>query len=187
MLKDILLKTAELINRDDIITELNSETQTNSQSLTNDILRMISYFNYTLETLCDNYFNITNTQTFYSDKNKKISYLNFAFEPTKIERVSKNEKPVFFSEFSKFLTVPQAETSYEVTYKFLPDPINNLNDKVTLPKGVSEKIICYGIASQFLASKSLMEQAEFWNNKFMLEIFKSKTSKNRKVKQNFIL
>lgn len=187
MLKDILLKTAELINRDDLISELNSENSNSSQLLTNDILRMISYFNYTLETLCDNYFNITNNQTIYSDKNKKISFLNFAFEPTKIERVTKNGKPVFFSEYTKFITVPQSKTSYEVTYKYLPDPVKDLNQNIILPKGVTEKIICYGIAGQFLASKNLIEQAEYWNNKFMLEIFKSKTTKNRKLKQNFIL
>lgn len=187
MLKDILLKTAELINRDDIITELNSDSTSHPTLIENDILRMISYFNYTMETLCDNYFNITNSQVLYSDKNRKISFLNFTYEPTKIEKVTKNEKPVFYSEYVKYLSVPQAETSYEVTYKFLPEPINNLESNVTLPKGVTTKIICYGIASQFLASKNLTEQAEFWNNKFMLEIFKSKTSKNRKIKQTFIL
>ena len=65
MLKDIILKTAELINRDDITEQLKSQTQTNSNSTQNDILRLISYYNYTIEKLCENYFTIQNTQNIY--------------------------------------------------------------------------------------------------------------------------
>ena len=186
MLKDILLKTAELINRDDIIEALNNK-QTPSQSIQNDIYRLISYFNYTLETLCENYFNLTNTQTISSDRNKKINYLNFYKKPLKIIKVLKNNRPVFFLENSKYLTVPEANVSYEITYKFIPEKIVELDSAVNLPFGVSERIICYGIASEFLASKNQLEKSEYWNNKFMFEIFKSKTSKDRKVKQTFII
>ena len=70
MLKDILLTTAELINRDDLIEGLNGNN--NSQSIQNDILRLISYFNYTMETLCENYFNLSNKQKISSDSKKQI-------------------------------------------------------------------------------------------------------------------
>lgn len=187
MLKDIILKTAELINRDDITEQLKSQTQTNSNSTQNDILRLISYYNYTIEKLCENYFTIQNTQNIYSDKNRKISYLNFEFEPIKILSVLKNGKPVLFSEYSKYITVPEANVCYEIVYKYLPDSAKNLEDKITLPKGVTIKTVCYGMASEFLASKNQIDQAEYWNNKFMLEIFKSKTSRNRKIKQTFFI
>ena len=83
--------------------------------------------------------------------------------------------------------MPESNVCYEITYKYLPDSIKNLNDKITLPKGVTIKAICYGIASEFLASKNQINQAEYWNNKFMLEIFKSKTSKARKLKLSFTI
>ncbi len=186
MLKDILLKTAELINRDDLIDGLNKNSSENSQSIQNDILRLISYYNYTMETLCENYFNLTHTQELFSN-NKKINYLSFSYEPTKIINVCKNKKPVFFSSYSKHITVPEENVKYEVTYKYLPDRVTNLNEQISFPKGISEKIVCYGIASEFLASKNLFTQAEYWNNKFIFEIFKSKTSKNRKLKQTFVI
>ncbi len=181
MLKDILLQTSELINRDDLIDALNDSNQT--QSTQNDILRLISYYNYTIETLCENYFNIQNTQSIISDKNRKIHYLNFNFEPNKILTVTKNHKPIFFSDYSKYILVPEANTCYEITYKYTPNKITNLTDNTHLPKGVSQKLVCYGIASQFMACKNQISQAEYWNNKFMLEIFKSKTTKDRKLKQ----
>lgn len=187
MIKDILIKTAELLNRDDIINELNSQTPSTSQALQNDILRLISYYNYTIETLCENYFNMTNTQTIISDKNRKISFLNFNYEPTKILSVKYHEKFVFFSEYAKYITVPESKTPYEVTYKFLPDRVTDINSNEEIPCNLNSKIICYGIASEFLASKNQFSQAEYWNNKFMLEIFKSKTTLDRKLKRTFII
>ena len=187
MLKEILIKTAELINRDDIISELKSETPGNSISINSDIYRLISYYNYIIEILCDNYFNIQQTQSIYSDKNRKINLLNFNYEPTKITCVYKNNRPVFFSEYTKFITVPEANTCYEVTYTYLPDRVTELTSEVELPLGVTQRIVCYGIASEFLASKGNKAQAEYWNNKFMFEIFKSKTTKDRKIKQTFSL
>ena len=186
MLKDILLKTAEILNRDDIINELNNPTNS-SQAIQNDIYRLISYFNYTLDTLCENYFNITNSQNIYSDKDKKISFLNFENEPTQILKVLCNDKPVFFSKYSKFITVPEAKKKYKIIYKFIPQRVTNLSDEIAMPTGVSEKLISYGMASEFFASKNLFEQSQYWNNKFMLEIFKSKTSQDRKLKQTFWL
>lgn len=186
MLKDILLKTAELINRDDLIESLNKQNNP-SQSIQNDISRMISYFNYTMETLCDNYYNLKHSQNIYSNNNKKISYLNFTYEPTKILKVSKNGRPVFFSEYSKYITVPEGNSVYEVTYKFLPDRVTDLNQEINLPRGVTQKMVCYGIAHEFLASKNQESKAEYWKNKFMFEIFKSKTSQDRRLKPSFLL
>ena len=187
MLKDILLKTSELINRDDLIEGLGKNLFENSQSIQNDISRLISYYNHTIETLCENYFNLTNSQKILSNRDKKISFLNFSYEPTKILTVKKNEKPVYFSIYSKYITVPEENAIFEITYNYLPDRVTNLNDKLNIPKGITEKTICYGIASEFLASKNQITQAEYWNNKFMFEIFKSKTTQDRKLKQTFII
>ena len=187
MLKDILIKAAELINRDDIINDLRSTNQSCSQATQNDILRLISYYNYTMEKICENYFVIKNSQNLYSDKNRKISFLNLTFEPLKIISVYRNQRPVFFSEYSKYITVPESNSLYEIVYKYLPDQITDLNQKINLPLGVTKKILAYGIASEFLASKNQIDQAEYWNNKFMLEIFKSKTSKNRRLRKTFFL
>lgn len=183
MLKNILLQTAQLINRDDIIDALNNGSD--SQSINNDIIRLISYYNYTIETICENYFFVNHKQVLMSDKNRKISYLAFSFNPTKIISATKNGKKVMFSEYSKYLLMPEANTCYEIDYNYILDRVTELNKKITIPKGVSEKTICYGIASEFTASKNQPSESQFWKNKFMLEIFKSKVSKNRTIKKTY--
>ena len=74
MLKDILIKSAELLNRDDIICELNNKNETTNNSLKNDIYRLINYYNYTIQNLFEHYFFITKTDIITSDKNRKIFY-----------------------------------------------------------------------------------------------------------------
>ena len=186
MLKDILLKTAQLINRDDLIEGLNKNLEDNTQAIKNDIIRLISYFNFTMENLCENYFNLTNTQEILSHNNK-LNYLCFTYNPSKIIKITKNGKPIYFSTYSKFISVPEDNTLYKVTYKYLPDNVSNLSEDIKFPKGITDRLICYGIASEFLASKNKPSQAEYWNNKFMFEIFKSKTSQDRKIKQTFTI
>lgn len=187
MLKDILIKTSELINRDDIIMELKSNVETTSESLRLDISRLISYYNYTIEKLCREYFKLTKSQVLTSDSFRKISILNLDYEPIKILKITSNGNEVSFSEYTNYILVPASNKEYEVYYSYLPDIISDLKAKPILPNGVSEKIVCYGIASEFLASKNLMIQSDYWDNKFMLEIFKSKNIADKKLKQRFII
>lgn len=187
MLKNILIKTSELLNRDDIIKELNSKIEGKSESIKMDIARLISYYNYTIEKLCREYFEITFSETASSDSYRRISLQNLKYNPLKIIKIIRNQQEVFFSEFSTYVLVPNENTDYEIVYSYIPNQLTKLDDELILPKGVSEKIICYGIASEFLASKNSYTQSEYWNNKFMLEIFKSKTSRDRKLKQRFTI
>ena len=90
MLKDILIKSAELLNRDDIIDSLNNPTGDTNTSLQNDICRLISYYNFILKSLCENYFPIEITDTISSNKNRKIYYNSFSHEPLKIISVKSN-------------------------------------------------------------------------------------------------
>ena len=56
-----------------------------------------------------------------------------------------------------------------------------------LPKTIIKKVICYGIVSEAFACKNLFNESEFWKNKFLFEIFKLKTQKERRVKSTFTL
>lgn len=187
MLKDILIKSAELLNRDDIINELLNQNNIQNSSLQNDILRLISYYNYTIKNLCQNYFPIEATDIISSDKNRKIYYTSFSFEPLKILSVTSNEKFHFYQESTTHILVPSQNKIYEVKYTYLPEQITDLNSKEKLPRNINEKIIIYGIISEFLASKNMLEESKFWNNKFMLEIYKSRVNSNKRLKATFKL
>ena len=159
MLKDILIKSAELLNRDDIINEVNNPSQSENTALKNDIYRLISYFNYTVQFLCENFFPLETTDSISSDKNRKIYYSCFTYQPLKIISAESKERLYNFSEHSTYIMVPFQEQIFKIKYNYLPSPAKNLNEKYCLPLKINQKIIAYGITSEFLASKNLFEES----------------------------
>ena len=159
MLKNILIKTAELINRDDILSSLkkiNSIDEINNDNLSNDITKM-------------------------------ISYSNFQSTPTKIISVKTiSNFNTLFSINSTFITTNAPNQTYLINYNYLPNELKNFDDCLEIPFGFNIKIICYGIASEFLASKDQYDKSEFWKNRYLYEIFKLKIKKERRLKSTFI-
>ena len=187
MLKDILIKSAELLGRDDIIAELNNPTNQTNNSLQNDIARLVSYYNFIVQNLCENYFQIEYTDKIKSNKDRKIYLTSFSYEPLKIISIKEDNLYKFFTSNSTHILVPNANKIYEVNYTYIPDQILDINSREILPKNLSQKIICYGIVSEFLASKNMFNESTFWHNKFMFEIYKSKTNSNKRLKATFKL
>ena len=187
MLKDILIKSAELLNRDDIINEINDPSQSENTSLKNDICRLISYFNYTVQFLCEKFFPIEMVDTISSDKNRKIYYNFFSAEPLNIISVEADDKLYNFSEHTTYITVPIQEKLFKIKYNFLPQPAKDIYSPYCIPAKINQKIIIYGIVSEFCASKNHYEESNYWHNKYMFEIYKSKTNSNKRMKATFTL
>ena len=187
MLKDILIKSAELLGRDDIIAELNNPSNQTNNSLQNDIARLISYYNFIVQNLCENYFQIECIDKIKSNKDRKIYLSSFSYQPLKILSIKDENTSRFFTLNSTHILVPNPNTIYEVNYSYVPDQILDLNSCEILPKNLPQKIVCYGIVSEFLASKNLYDESVFWNNKFMFEIYKTKTNSNKRLKATFKL
>lgn len=189
MLKNILIKCSELIGRDDIISAIkNIDDADNIEnvSLKNDVVKLISFYNYVTNNVYENYLDLNFSENVKSDFERKIYYHDLYYYPIKIIELSDNQfEYLSFKSKPNYIEVNEPNKIYTVKYKYVPDAIENLNDKVFLPKAISRNIICFGMASEFLASKGQYNQSEFWKNKFLYEIFKIKTHKERHLKSTF--
>ncbi len=189
MLKNILIKTAEIINRDDLISALkknNSVEEIQNESIKLDIYKMISYYNFISNDIFENYFSLFAKETLTSDENNRIYYSNLIHKPSKIISVkSSQDTSTLFTIYSTFISTNSPNSNYIVEYSYIPDDALNFDDTVTIPINLNIKTICYGIASEFLASKDQFEKSEFWKNKYLFEIFKSKIKKERRIKSTF--
>ena len=190
MLKNLLIKTAELINRDDIsssLKKINSIDEINNENLSNDITKMISYCNYILNDIFENYIFLNKTQELNSDENNRIYYSKFQSTPTKIISVkTTSNQNTLFSINSTFLTTNAPNQSFLINYNYLQNELKNLNDCLELPINLNIKTICYGISSEFLASKDQYDKSDFWKNRYLYEIFKLKIKKERRLKSTFV-
>lgn len=189
MLKDILIKTAQLINRDDIYNSIKQVEKIDSIeniSIQNDVIKMKTFYNFVVSTIYENYLDLLFTEKITSDSEKKIHYYKLSFTPLEIISITNEDnKYIPHNLQSTYFTTPASYTTYEVTYKIKPEEVNDLCDKTMLPKELNKNIICYALASEYLASKNLYDQSEYFKNKYLYEIFKQKTKKERRLKSTF--
>lgn len=189
MLKNILIKTSELVNRDDIITALkdaDSLENIENSNISIEISKMISYLNYILNDIFENYIFLEKEETVTADDNGEIYYSNLSKQPVKIISVKSSQNTnLFYSIHSTYISTNFPNQTLNINYYYTPNEISNFDDKIELPINLNYKTICYGIASEFLASKDQFEKSEFWKTKYLYEIFKLKIKKERRLKSTF--
>lgn len=198
MLNDILIQCAEMIGRDDIAIFLqkqkdggfsdNYDCNCNEKNMICDINRMIDSFNFTTKSLSEEYFELIKIEKFSSDSERKIFYHNFSSAPIKIISVrDENNRIVNFTAKTLHLEVPSAFKIFEVKYKYSLPTIRKLNEHTFLPKNVNSKIICYGVASEFLLSKGEMEKSQYFRKLFIDALFNIKSKRERRIKSDMMI
>lgn len=189
MIKEILLKCSHLLNRDDIyssIKKYNSVDEIENQSLQIDVIKLISYFNFVNCNLFENYLTISHAETLHSDENNRIYFSAFSKRAVKILSVkTTSNQNTLYSIQSTFLSTNAPNSDFIIEYNYTPRDVKDFSDSFEIPFNLNTKILCYGIVSEFLASKDQFEKSEFWKNKFLYEIFKLKTKKERRLKSIF--
>ncbi len=147
---------------------------------------MKTFYNFIVSTIYENYLDLLFTEKITSDSEKKIHYYKLSFTPLEIVFIkNEDQKYIPHNLQTTYFTTPASYTTYEVTYKIKPDEVNDICDETNLPKDLNKNIICYALASEYLASKNLFDQSEYFKSKFMYEIFKLKTKKERRFKSTF--
>ena len=191
MLKNVLIKCAEILNRNDMVKCLKTQTDVSKvldETLQADLYRLINYFNFTTTTLFENYFDLSRAETLTSDSNNIIQYHSFSYTPVKILSIvdslgNENAATVL----SAHILTNKPKSKYKVTYCYIPKELNNLTDELEVFHERLLKVICYGVVSEFFACKNMYNQSEFWKNRFLFEIFKLKTKRERRLKSTFSL
>jgi len=190
MLKETLLKCAQLLDRSDLFDELKKVESINeitNKQIQNDITKLICYYNFIVKNIYENYIDLIREDYFISSSERKIFYNNFLFVPIKILSAKSGEKAEYFQVFADYLLVNKANTKYKIEYKFVVDEISDINSPCCYKGVISDKILSEGIVSQFLASKGKFNESEYWNDKFMFDLFKIKCKKERRLKPHFDL
>lgn len=191
MIKNLLIKCCGLINRDDLITELknaNSIEDIVKNDVKTEIIKLISYFNFVITSLFENYIKLEYCEKVTSDSMCEIDYELLTYRPIEILKVEDAvSTPAEYIVKPNFILTRCAKKDFFVTYKYTPHKVHDINENFIMPKGLNDKIITYGIISEFLASKGKFQESEFFSDKFMYEIFKLKTGKEKKLRKTFCI
>ncbi len=189
MLKNFLIQCAELLNRNDIIYELKIHSSVNEikeQSIQNDILRLISFYNYINSSVFDKYLELIKTEIITTNSEGKIYFSMLSKTPIKIIKID-NTYSLKFMTYPNYIVTNHTNKELKITYQYLPKEATNLSDNLFTDDKNIINTITYGVISEFLASKSLFNESEFWKNRFLYNLFNLKTNKNRFIKASFVL
>lgn len=190
MLKDILLRCSLLLDRDDLYQKL--KTSKNIEDIEDlmiksDVVKLIDFYNFVINFIYENYVEIVDNNCVLSDKNGCIFYENLNFKPIKIISVSTENNQDNFLVFPSHIKVSKENYRYNVEYRYVPEERLDLDDELFDCENNNENIVCMGIVSKFLAAKGKYNESEFWNNKFMFELFNKYSKKERRLKPHFVL
>lgn len=190
MLKNILLQCAELLNRDDLINEIKTHTsidEIENQQNQNDILRLISFYNYITKSIFDNYLELTTTENISTDSAGNIYFSKLKYLPIKIIKLEKLSNNVNYIIYPNLLNTSLSNTIINITYRYSPEELKDFKSALCIKDKNIQNTISYGIVSEFLASKNLFSESDFWKNRFIYNLFELKNKKGKYIKPTFLL
>lgn len=190
MVKNLLIKCAELLNRSDIIQEIkihNSIEEIEEQAVQNDVLRLISFYNYITASVFDNYLELVETENIVTDSIGNLYLSKLSKTPTKIVKLKHHNTAIRYIIYPNCLSTNFTNEEITITYNYLPKEVKDFNDKLFTKDIGILNTLSYGVASEFLASKNLFSESDFWKNRFMFNLFDLRQNKNRYIKPSFVL
>lgn len=167
MTKDILLLSATMLGLDDVIMHLSQpEPADADDEVKTKENELIAYLNYVVSQIVKEFMPLSNCEKVCSDSSCQIMYDKLSKQAVSIRMVSLYGRQVTFNLYPEYLKVGRPNQEYEVFYNYVPEKVKDLTDNLELPLGLSEFVICYGIASEYALSKLLYDEANMWQDKY---------------------
>ena len=160
--KDILIKTCDLIEKSELKSVLESETfTTEQQEIVNKLVR---YFNYIQNEVATEYMPVV-----HREKITAKDKLEFALLAKTINEVlyikNKEGKRISFRVFPDKIVFEG--TISEITYSFIPEE-NSLSDDILYL--IPDRVYSYGIAREYYLFEGLTDKATMFENRFKSSI-----------------
>ena len=122
-------------------------------------------------------------------KEARLSYLMLPASPLEkfIARALYVTMGIVLMIFVASLLAEAAHWLFMPFFKDLPEELKDFSDSLFTKDRKIINTIIYGIVSEFLASKNLYSESDFWKNKFLYNLFFLKNKKSKYIKQTFLL
>lgn len=162
--KEIIIKTASYLNRKDVVEYLKTGATENSEMVKDDVEILLNSYNVVQDEISSLYYKFKATERF-SPKNGIIKYSEFSFNPYAILSVKDD-----FGSKIKVRILPveiQTEKPITVEYYYIPKTkkIDDICDFTGTP--VTDRILSYGIMTEYLLIKGSYEEAGTWHSKYI--------------------
>ena len=189
MLKEIIKKCANLIGRDDIVLEIenkNSIEEIEDNNLRYEVIRFMHYYNTISSGVFEKHLKLEFCENIASNSVGELSFNRFSRKVVKVLNIQdENGREIKFSTSPFSVITDYKNCLFKVTYNYVPNRANDLNDFIEDIPLEYETVLCYGIIMEFLSSVGKYSESIFWRDKFCLLLFNLDSKKERRVKSTY--
>ena len=182
MTKDIIKLSATFLGLSDVVDYLKDTNTSANQETLEKLDDLILFANYVIREITKSYFPLSHTEQVTSNESCEIEFSKLSKSAIAIKSIKNTlNQCVTFNLYPSFIKVGFPERKYTVTYNYVPNKIQSLDDTLNLPLGLGIEVISYGVASEYALSRLLYDEADMWESKFKnaLENIKSKHGDRR--------
>ncbi len=184
-IKDIIKLSATYLNREDVLSYLEGNTQTVDENILFQIDTFTRCANVIISELASTYFPLYTTEDFCTN-NKKVYYKDLSERVLSIEGVlDVNGKNYDYTHFVEYFKTELSQGV--VKYRYLPNNYG-LEDEIGYSeKDVAVRVLCFGTLGEFCLTERRFDESVMWRNRFTEEIASILAPKNAVVKQRRFL
>ena len=167
LVSDVIKTALAFLNRQDAADKITDGTYSSDTEVSKLITALMHCFNAVEDELARVFFPLANEETIVC-AGGKMYYTSFAKSPYKILSLAKSGGQV---EYTLYPTYIEVETGvYTVKYLYAPAP-KALTDESDFPGyPIGERMLAYGIASEYCLIAGDVEAAESWESRYRAEI-----------------
>lgn len=165
--KDVIKLVCDFVGEKDIVAKMDKESPL-SDAEQQKVDLMTRCFNLVVQEIACDYFPFL-TKESIDVQNSVLNFSNLSKKVVHIYEI-KNR----FGMSLRFRLFPNHVEIYgnakSVVYSFMPDELS-LNSTLDLPCGLTERVIAYGVTSEYLLIDGLGDDAEIWENRYKESLF----------------
>ncbi len=182
--KDILINTAILLGREDIIDYFGEQARIGEETYP-DVLFLIKIIGLVVSELSGTYFPLVYRQD-VSFSNGEFAYSELEKKAVKIIDVCDclGNKVNYVEDVEQIRLVDKnsGSTKLTIVYQYLPEEYYEDSEIDYKEKDIPARVIAYGVAAEYCISKSMFEQAVMHHKRYTFALQEIKSPKNVKIK-----
>ncbi len=177
--KNILKLVSSLLNRKDLVKYFEDSSCDDYERIKEDVESLITAYNLVADEVATTYQKLVFTEEFVVEKGR-LTYDKFKFSPLSILSV-KNLKGKDVSCKILHTEIKTNEDKLIVEYSYTPDKKGLLDECDFSKSQIKERVLAYGIATEFCLIKGMYEEGALWHDKYTTSLKNALSNKKSQI------
>lgn len=160
---DVIALAAQNIGREDLKQALDAETV--SAETQQELDSLLRCYNFVENEIALEYFPLVAEETFVCNDGQ-LRYTLFTHAPVNVRKAADGAgRNLEFRIFPAYLSLPEGAGGVKITYEYAPEK-KNFEDDGAFSGKVSERLMSYGVASEFLLTAARYSESDVWQQRY---------------------